>query len=131
MPVMDIAITSDGDLSLSNGDLVTIENLDLYKQMASNRIKSVSIDWFKDNIGADLEELIGLPNTKDNAELGVDKIKQSLTFDQLFAEKDVNVKSYPKSKSRIGYEVTVTKQPFGSFNLSVALDLVKGVMIGV
>ena len=131
MSLMDIALTDDGDMIFKEADIKVIEDNEYLQQLASNRIKSISIDWFKDNIGADLEEILGLPNTKGNAELGKTKIINALIFDSTFTKDGIDINMYPKSKSSIGYEVTVTKKPFSAFTLNVSLDLVKGIMIGV
>ena len=131
MSLKDFELSTDGDLIISESDLSVVEDTGFYIQLASNRIKSISKDWFKDNIGSDLEEVLGMPNTQDNAKIGEDKIRQALIFDNTFTEENVRIKSYPTSKNSIGFEVSITKHPFGSFFLRVSLDLVKGIMIGV
>lgn len=129
MTVKDIAITMNGDLMFED-DLMIVEGFDFYIQCARSRIKSISVDWFKDNIGADLERVIGKPNTESSAALGESYIINSLTFDGLFEEHEVVISKYPSSKQEIKYNVTVSKNNMGTQNIEVTLDLVKGVIIG-
>lgn len=126
---MDFKLTLNGDIELTNGDIADIKDKSLLVQHAISRLKSVKIDWFKDNIGADMEELIGLPNTRETGDLGKDKIIKAMTEDELFKEGEVEVSIYPVSKTSIAYNVAFDKAPYGKFELNATLDLVKGINV--
>ena len=75
----DLKLTKEGDFALSDdGDLALASGEELMDQMTELVLKTVNPDWEFENIGADLEDLIGFENTKDTANLGRDKIKKSL-----------------------------------------------------
>lgn len=109
-------------------------NDDLRIQLAYNRIKSISNNWFVDEIGADLEELIGKPCTEDIAEWGKLKIIKVLIVDNLWEEKDILIKAEIKNNTNITYSIYLriyqseTEDAY-SHEIVAELDLVKGVFI--
>jgi hypothetical protein len=103
-------------------------------QMAYDRIKSVSTGWFQDNIGANLEELVGKPINGNIVTTGKDKIIDSLTFDGLWSRKDIHVQSEVTDALTVNYSVYLrifdseTKEE-SSKDITITLDLIKGVKI--
>ena len=71
--VFDFSLTELGELEIDNDshDLLSQTDNELRIQMAICRIKSVSNNWYIDNIGANLEELIGKACNKNNANSNV------------------------------------------------------------
>lgn len=127
----DLGLTEDGDLILDDGEFTVVQQFEFYKQCATNRIKSIKKDWYKDNIGADLEEILGMPNTRVVASLGENKIRQSLTFDNLFNDKDIVIVPSPVTNMIISYSITIQSEDFGGpIKLEVTLDLTQGIKIG-
>lgn len=132
----DFGITSDGELIIDSNthDIALSEHDTLRIQLAYNRIKSVSHNWFVDEIGADLEELIGKPCTEDIAEYGKLKITEELIKDDLWNKDDIFIKSEIKSNTNITYNIYLkiyqsSTEDVYSYEMEAELDLVKGVFI--
>lgn len=107
---------------------------DLKIQMAYSRIKSVSRTWYIDEIGANLEEIIGKPCTKDIADYGKAKIINSLINDKLWLPEEVFVKAEIINNTNIIYNIYLkivqqeTEDTY-SYLIVAELDLVKGVFV--
>ena len=126
-----------------NGEIIVdSETHDIYKskddelkiQLSYNRIKSISKNWFVDEVGADMEELIGRPCTEDMAEYGKQKIINVLLIDNLWNKDDIFIKAEIKDNVHIIYSVYLKlfqseTEDTISYEITVELDLVKGVFI--
>lgn len=132
----DFCFTSNGEIVINKDshDIEKTENSDLQIQLAYNRIKSISHNWFVDEVGADLEEIIGRPCTKEIAEYGKQKIINVLTFDGLWNKNDIFIKSEIVNNTSIIYSIYLkiyqseTEDTY-SYEIVAELDLVKGVFI--
>ena len=136
MEGFDFAITTDGELIVDeqNHDIAKSTEDDLRIQLAYDRIKSISKNWFVDEIGADMEELIGRPCTEDIAEYGKQKIINVLLVDDLWKKEDIFIKAEIKDNVHIIYSVYLKlfqseTEDTISYEIIVELDLVKGVFI--
>ena len=136
MEGFDFAITTEGELIINeeNHDIVKSLDDDLRIQLAYNRIKSISKNWFVDEVGADMEELIGRPCTEDMAEYGKQKIINVLLIDNLWNKDDIFIKAEIKDNIHIIYSVYLKlfqseTEDIISYEITVELDLVKGVFI--
>ena len=136
MKGFDFAITTEGELIIDeeNHDIVKSLDDDLRIQLAYNRIKSISKNWFVDEVGADMEELIGKPCTEDIAEYGKQKIINVLLIDDLWNTDDIFIKAEIKDNVHIIYSVYLKlfqseTEDTISYEITVELDLVKGVFI--
>lgn len=136
MEGFDFAITTEGELIIDeeNHDIVKSLDDDLRIQLAYNRIKSISKNWFVDEVGADMEELIGRPCTEDMAEYGKQKIINVLLVDNLWNKDDIFIKAEIKDNVHIIYSVYLKlfqseTEDTISYEITVELDLVKGVFI--
>ena len=136
MKGFDFAITTEGELIIEeeNHDIVKSLDDDLRIQLAYNRIKSISKNWFVDEVGADMEELIGKPCTEDIAEYGKQKIINVLLIDDLWNKDDIFIKAEIKDNVHIIYSVYLKlfqseTEDTISYEITVELDLVKGVFI--
>ena len=136
MEGFDFAITTEGELIINeeNHDIVKSLDDDLRIQLAYNRIKSISKNWFVDEVGADMEELIGRPCTEDMAEYGKQKIINVLLIDDLWNKDDIFIKAEIKDNVHIIYSVYLKlfqseTEDTISYEITVELDLVKGVFI--
>ena len=132
----DFNITPEGELIVDNNthDIAIAEQDSLRIQLAYNRIKSITHNWFVDEIGANLEELIGKPCTKDTAEYGKQKIIQELTIDELWNSEDIFIRSEIKNNTMIVYNIYLKiyqaeTEDVYSYEIEAELDLVKGVYI--
>ena len=136
MDGFDFDLTTDGEINVEaeTHDINTVKDDDLRIQLAYDRIKSISNNWFIDEIGADLEELVGRPCTDEIAEYGKIKIIQQLTFDGLWEKKDIFIKGEIKDNTTITYTIYLkiyqseTEDAY-SCEIEAVLDLVKGVFI--
>ena len=103
MDGFDFGFSPDGEI------IVDSETHDIYKskddelkiQLSYNRIKSISKNWFIDEVGADMEELIGRPCTEDMAEYGKQKIINVLLIDDLWNKDDIFIKAEIKDNVHI------------------------------
>ncbi len=136
MEGFDFAITTEGELIIDeeNHDIIKSLDDDLRIQLAYNRIKSISKNWFVDEVGADMEELIGRPCTEDMAEYGKQKIINVLLIDDLWNKDDIFIKAEIKDNVHIIYSVYLKlfqseTEDTISYEITVELDLVKGVFI--
>lgn len=112
----------------------TVSNDDLRIQLAYNRIKSISSNWFYDNVGANLEELIGKPISNEVVNAGKQKIISVLTFDQLWDANDIHVSAEITNKMQVIYSVYLKiynseTEEESSKEINITLDLIKGVKI--
>lgn len=136
MEGFDFAITTEGELIIDeeNHDIIKSLDDDLRIQLAYNRIKSISKNWFVDEVGADMEELIGRPCTEDMAEYGKQKIINVLLIDDLWDKDDIFIKAEIKDNVHIIYSIYLKlfqseTEDTVSYEITVELDLVKGVFI--
>ena len=136
MEGFDFAITTEGELIIDeeNHDIIKSLDDDLRIQLAYNRIKSISKNWFVDEVGADMEELIGRPCTEDMAEYGKQKIINVLLIDDLWEKDDIFIKAEIKDNVHIIYSIYLKlfqseTEDTISYEITVELDLVKGVFI--
>ena len=136
MDGFDFGFSPDGEI------IVDSETHDIYKskddelkiQLSYDRIKSISKNWFVDEVGADMEELIGRPCTEDMAEYGKQKIINVLLIDNLWNKDDIFIKAEIKDNVHIIYSVYLKlfqseTEDTISYEIIVELDLVKGVFI--
>lgn len=132
----DFGFTPEGELIIDKEihDIKTTKEDELRIQLAYNRIKSISTNWYVDEVGADLEEIIGRACDKDTAEYGKSKIMHVLTFDGLWEKDDIFIKAEIKNNINITYTIylKITQQETEdvySYEIEAELDLIKGVKI--
>lgn len=123
----DIELTDDGDLNLDffSKEFIVISENDYISQQVKIRVKTVNSDWFFDDLGADMEQLLGQPNTKGTAEKGISLIRNCLTYDSFLANDDIYIKPIPTDVDNVSFFLFV-KTPFTekplSFEIAVALS---------
>jgi hypothetical protein len=133
--VYDFSLNESGELDINTEHDIDIKSLDdLRIQMAYTRIKSVANGWYVDHIGADLEEIIGRPCSEEYADIGKNKILDSLVYDELWDRNDVYIKSEIVDNKKIKYYVYLrTYQDYQEDVLTteiiVELDLIRGINI--
>lgn len=136
----DFYLTNDGDLELIQendseekviNSILDTEKDSLRNQIAMCRILSVTHDWFYDNVGADLEQIIGEAVTTNTLKTGKELILNSLTKNDFISSDDIKIESLVTSPNSIGYNVYI-KQMYNQnyfIMFEVTLDLIKGVEI--
>ena len=136
MDGFDFGFSPDGEIIVDTDthDIYKSQEDELKIQLSYNRIKSISKNWFIDEVGADLEEIIGKACNETTAEYGKLKIIDVLTFDGLWDDKDIFIKSEVKNNINITYNIFLklrqsdTEEVY-SYEIDAELDLVKGVHI--
>lgn len=136
MDGFDFGFSPDGEIIVDTDthDIYKSQEDELKIQLSYNRIKSISKNWFVDEVGADLEEIIGKACNETTAEYGKLKIIDVLTFDGLWDDKDIFIKSEIKNNINITYNIFLklrqsdTEEVY-SYEIDAELDLVKGVHI--
>ncbi|MGH1211616.1 hypothetical protein ACQVWG_00375 [Bacillus cereus] len=110
-------IDSVGNISTDSSEGLLIRDIPLQvsylseKQVILNRLRTDNPDWFiHREIGADLSELIGLPNTRETGDLGKSLIEKSLTGDKFLLPGDLNVRPVPVNSSEILFYITVRRK---------------------
>ena len=132
----DFGFTPEGEIIIDkqSHDIQKIDVDDLRIQLAYNRIKSIANNWFVDEIGADLEEIIGKPCTDSVSEYGKLKIQNVLLVDGLWNKNDIFIKSEIKNNTNITYSIYLKlyqseTEDVYSYEIIAELDLVKGVNV--
>lgn len=136
MDGFDFGFSPDGEIIVDTDthDIYKSQEDELKIQLSYNRIKSISKNWFIDEVGADLEEIIGKACNETTAEYGKLKIIDVLTFDGLWDDSDIFIKSEIKNNINITYNIFLklrqsdTEEVY-SYEIDAELDLVKGVHI--
>lgn len=122
---IDITLTEDGDFVLVDGDFVLAYDMEYIKQQIFHRIKTMNPDWFYDKIGADLEQLLGKPNTRETATLGIDLIREALTNGGFIDAESIYVKPIPVNNETITYFIMIkvddATKPL-TFKVNIALS---------
>ena len=106
----DLRLSEDGDLVIERGDLSTVTKQEFITQSARNRVKISDPDWYDyaiENIGANLEDLLGKPNNPDTARQGIEKIGEALTRDGLIDGEDLYIRPVPIGRYVIGFFVFI------------------------
>lgn len=110
MFIYKVFATIEGDLipGLSDAeglvDFIMTEDYDSARQDILNRLRTQRKEWRSHiNLGSDLEQLEGEPNTKDTGTAGENMIRDSLTYDGRFAEEDLNIRAVPTNIYNIDY----------------------------
>ena len=136
MDGFDFGFSPDGEIIVDTDthDIYKSQEDELKIQLSYNRIKSISKNWFIDEVGADLEEIIGKACNETTAEYGKLKIIDVLTFDGLWNDSDIFIKSEIKNNINITYNIFLklrqsdTEEVY-SYEIDAELDLVKGIHI--
>lgn len=98
----DLMFSIDGDLVISDtGDLSLVNKNEYIEQSARHRVRTSDPDWFDPNmqdIGANLEDLIGMPNNPETARLAIERVTDSLTGGGLIDKQDIYIRPVPVSR---------------------------------
>lgn len=127
----DLKLSDDGDLVIADNDFIVVRNQEYVIQSIRNRLKTNDPEWFDyvvNEIGANFEDLRGLPNTPETAEKGASMIGQCLIRDGLLDLDDVYIQPAPITKDVLVFFVYINlpglEEPFGfelNYNLHSGL----------
>ena len=130
---VDIGFTMDGDLDLSlleggYEDLSYSSGPDFILQSVNNRLRTQSPDWYTyPHLGANLEDFIGEPNTRETAESIITNIRYTLTYDRLVSEEDLEVDVIPVNINEVVVYVSINMGYYGSYSIPLRFSLLEGV----
>ena len=108
---MDAYMTEQGDITLAgNGDIaVTQTTWRDYLQQAYLRLMTPVSDFtMYPLLGAELDELIGMPQNQQTGDYGCQLVKQALERDGRFIGVPIDVKAVPVSLQGIRFDVYMT-----------------------
>ena len=135
---MDFMIDNYGELCIEVSDynknsLLEARNDELRNQIAMCRIMSVTHDWFYDNIGANLEQILGEALNEQTINYGKELITDSLMKNNFLTSDEIIIESLITDIDSIGYNVYIRQIELkGIYTvINVSLDLIKGVTIKV
>jgi len=108
---IDLDWTWDGDYLIGfDGDMA--DTSDDYSRSLVNEIttiiKSELLEWEKDpNIGTDLSDYVGAPNTRENGAKIEDRVRTRLVDSGIVVSEDLTVRVIPLSIHRVMISITV------------------------
>ena len=118
---MDFLIDNKGELIIEEKNLNICEGEKAKVQAAYCICKSISNDWFIDKLGADLEEIIGLPNNKFSKDIGEKKIINSLS--SIYDSNDIYVEAVQENNIMEYTVYLKTEDGFSSNKFKITIDL--------
>lgn len=123
---IDIEINDEGDWELDDsGDFSLVVGTDVLRDDVHIRVMTEAPGWsFAPNMGANLEDLIGEPNTRKTGERGRRSIISSLTWDSRIPAQDLDVIMVPVENG-IEYHIFIETNQ-GEEKLKYSLDLNDG-----
>ena len=126
----DIKVSPSGDLNVSsNGDLELTSASGVLKQDITFRVRTNYGEYAPhEGVGANLDSLIGEPNSMVITKKGTANIVHSLTQDGMVRATDLYVRGVPISLDNVVYYVFVNDE-FGVLN--VTPDLVANMTNGI
>jgi len=111
----DLKWTLNGDLTVGpDGDLADTAHDPLLslRQEIRTRVRSSTQDWeLHEDLGADLDEIIGEPNTRETGLAGRALIISSLTRDGFIDESDIEIRETPVDRHTILYRIKISVAP--------------------
>lgn len=122
----DLYFTESGDLALSSsGDIAMVDSpWRDHSQQAYIRLKTAIGDYLLyPGIGADLDRLIGMPQSEETGNLARFLVLQALTRDSVLSSYPIDVKVVPVSLQSIRIDVYITAGNRTELALSVIQDL--------
>jgi hypothetical protein len=111
--MIDLHMTDDGDFSPStNGDIATTSSAkEQIRQQCLLRLATERGDFVVyPDLGADLQRLVGLPNSPRTASLGVKLIQRALSHDGFIDSNLKSMSATPTNVDTIRFKVSI---PYG------------------
>lgn len=97
-------------------------------QVVLNRLRTDDPDWqLHPNIGANLSDLIGKPNTRETGDEGCRLIVDCLTKEGFIKESELDVRAIPYSRSEIIFRIVLTRKA-GEIVLPILYNLEHGIL---
>ena len=129
--LLDIKTDDDGDIQIAaNGDIDIVRNEDVVAQEVLWRMKTVRGDWIlQPDCGADLETLVGQPNSPQTGSLMESLISRALTHDGFLGGEIEILRAVPVNRDEI---VGIVSIQYGdvSFTQKISVNLKEGILSG-
>lgn len=122
----DLYLTEEGDLAVSNhGDLGLTETpWRHFSQQAYIRIMTQIGDFVVyPTLGADLETMIGMPQSQSTAEYGKSLILNALTRDGVLSSFPIEIVAIPTTLQTIQFDIYMTVGSRSDLILSIEQDI--------
>lgn len=98
------------------------------KQVIINRLRTDNPDWLlHPEIGANLSDLVGMPNTRDTGLAAKALVERALTYDGFIKPVDLEVRPVPVTNQQILIHITVRRKAV-TLKLPVLMDLEHGII---
>lgn len=130
MPILkDLALDENGELAVGyNGDLLVVRNSQVVLQELRWRLKTQKGDWaLEPSCGADLELLIGEPNTPETGEQMRFQMEEALTHDGFIVGELRELLVTPINRDTLQGTVILDTDTNQAEQITVTLDLREGV----
>lgn len=90
-------------------DIPLKRNQQELEQIIINRLRTEAPDWFHyPNMGGNLSDLIGESNTRATGDMGVQRIREALTYRGLMNEEHIHVRPVPIAPYEILFVITIS-----------------------
>lgn len=101
--------TDDVEGAVYVRDIPLVRNQDELQQLITNRLRTDAPDWYHHpNMGGNLSDLIGEPNTRATGDMGVQRIREALTYRGLMQGENLHVRPVPISPHELLFVITVS-----------------------
>ncbi len=108
-------------------DLAYTMGKDAWKQLIFDRLKTDAPDWFHHpNMGGNLTDLIGEPNTRETANIGMQSIMNALTYGALLSPHLINIRPIPINVEEILFFLTIDIDDSEPYRLPIVFNLNSG-----
>lgn len=122
----DFYFDLSGDIKVSpNKDIATTQSRSQSDvQQIYIRLMTEPGDFYSyPRLGCDLNVLYGMPQTKETGEIGKRIIKQSLSREGIFGDRNITIEAVPTSRSSIRFDVHIEDNGVEPVTISVTQDL--------
>lgn len=122
----DLYFTLDGDLAVNgNKDIAaTKDSMQADIQQVYLRLMTEPGDFFMyPNLGIDLSSLVGMPQRPETGEVGKKLIKNGLSREGLFRERNIKIDAVPTGPDTIRFDVHIVSDINQPITLSISQGL--------
>lgn len=127
-PSTDTKDTDKGSDGIAIHDIAINYALDVERQLINNRLLTDAPDWFHyPDMGANLSDLVGEPNTQATGMRGEALIQNALIYEGYYNASDVNVRAVPISSEEILFMIFISK-PQEEVRVPVVFNLTTGLL---
>lgn len=122
----DLYFDLSGDIKISpNKDIASTQTRSQSDiQQIYIRLMTEPGDFYSyPRLGCDLNVLYGMPQTRETGEIGKRIIKQSLSKEGIFGDRNITINAVPTSRNSIRFDVHIQNNGIEPVTISVTQDL--------